>query len=57
MSIGMIMQKQSTEATQCKIWGCLCRPCEDIETRFDTFNYEAERPLPINKNETVIGLI
>ena len=30
---------------------------EHIETRFDTFNYKAERPLPINKNETVIGLI
>lgn len=30
---------------------------EDTETRFDASNYEAERPLPIDKKETVIGLI
>ena len=28
---------------------------EDVETRFDTLNYELERPLPKGKNEKVIG--
>ena len=30
---------------------------EDVETRFDTSNYELERPLPKGKNKKVIGLI
>ena len=30
---------------------------EDIETRFDTSNYELDRPLPKGENEKVIGLI
>ena len=30
---------------------------EDVETRFDTSNYELERPLPKGKNEKVIGLM
>ena len=29
---------------------------EDVETRFDTSNYELDRPLPKGKNK-VIGLI
>ena len=29
---------------------------EDVETRFGTSNYEFERPLPKEKNETVAGL-
>ena len=29
---------------------------EDVETRFGTSNYEFERPLPKEKNETVVGL-
>ena len=29
----------------------------DVEKRFDTSNYEADRPLPIGKNEKVIGLM
>ena len=28
-----------------------------METRFDTSNYESDRPLPKGKNERVIGLI
>ena len=30
---------------------------EDVATRFDTSNYELERPLPKGKNQKVIGLI
>ena len=30
---------------------------EDVETRFDTSNYEFDRPLPKKKTEKVIGLI
>ena len=30
---------------------------EDIETRFDTSNFELDRPLPKAKNEKVIGLM
>ena len=29
---------------------------EDVETRFDTSNYELDRPLPKRKNKIVIGL-
>ena len=30
---------------------------EDVETIFDTLNYELDRPLPKGKNKKVIGLI
>ena len=30
---------------------------EDVKTRFDTSNYELDRPLPKGKNEKVIGLM
>ena len=30
---------------------------EDVESRFDTSNYELDRPLPKGKNEKVIGLM
>ena len=30
---------------------------EDVETRFDTLNFELDRPLPNGKNENVIGLM
>ena len=30
---------------------------EDIETRFDTSNYELDRPLPKGKNKKVIGFM
>ena len=30
---------------------------EDVETGFDTSNYELERPLSKGKNEKVIGLM
>ena len=30
---------------------------EDVETRFDTSNFELDRPLPNGKNKEVIGLI
>ena len=30
---------------------------EDVETRFDTSNFELERPLPKEKNKKVIGLM
>ena len=29
---------------------------EDVETRFDTYNFELDRPLPKGKNRKVIGL-
>ena len=29
----------------------------DFKTRFDTSNYELDRPLPSGKNEKVIGLM
>ena len=30
---------------------------EDIETRFDTSNFELDRPLPEGKNKKLIGLM
>ena len=30
---------------------------DDVEKRFDTSNYEINRPLPIGKNKQVIGLM
>ena len=30
---------------------------EDVETRFDTSNYELDRPLPKGKNKKVMGLM
>ena len=30
---------------------------EDVETRFDTLNYQLDRPLPKGKNKKVIGLM
>ena len=30
---------------------------ENVEKRFDTSNFEIDRPLPIDKNKTVIGLM
>ena len=30
---------------------------EDVEKRFDTSNYEIDRPLPIGKNKKVIGIM
>ena len=30
---------------------------DDVEKRFDTSNYEVDRPLPKGKNRKVIGLI
>ena len=30
---------------------------KDVETRFDTSNYEFDRPLPKGKNKKVIGLL
>ena len=30
---------------------------EDLETRFDTSNYELDRQLPKGKNKNVIGLM
>ena len=30
---------------------------DDVEKRFDTSNYERDRPLPIGKNKKVIGLM
>ena len=31
--------------------------CKDIETRFDTSNYESQRPLPKRKNKKVLRLM
>ena len=30
---------------------------EDVETRFETSNYESDEPLPKGKNEKIIGLM
>ena len=30
---------------------------EDVEKRFDNFNFEIDKPLPIGKNKKVIGLM
>ena len=30
---------------------------KDVETRFDTTNFEKDRPLPKGKNEKVVGLM
>ena len=30
---------------------------EDVKTKFDTSNYEINRPLPMGKNKKVIGLM
>ena len=30
---------------------------EDVETRFNTWNYKIDRPLPKGKNKKVIGLM
>ena len=30
---------------------------DDVEKKFDTSNYEVNRPLPKGKNKSVIGLI
>ena len=30
---------------------------EDVEKRFDTSNFEIDRPLTIGKNKTLIGLM
>ena len=30
---------------------------EDVDTRFDTSNYELDKPLPKRKNKRVIGLM
>ena len=30
---------------------------EDVEKRFDTSNFEINRPLPLGKNKKVIGLM
>ena len=30
---------------------------DDVDKRFDTSNYECDRPLPIGKNKKVIGLM
>ena len=30
---------------------------EDVETRFDTFNHESDRPLPKGKRKKLIGLM
>ena len=36
----------------------VCRDiAEDVETRFDTSNFELDRPLPKGKNKKVIGLM
>ena len=30
---------------------------EDVDTRYDTSNYELDKPLPKRKNKRVIGLM
>ena len=30
---------------------------DDVEKRFDTSNYEVNKPLPVGKNKKVIGLM
>ena len=40
-----------------KNWWYLEEIVEDVETRFDTSNYELDRPLPKGKKKKVIGLM
>ena len=40
--------------SSCKIERDLADLFRDVEKMFDTSNYEAERPLPMNKNKKVI---
>ena len=44
------MRKRSTKSEN-----VYYEPAEDVETRFDTSNYKAERSLPIGKNKKKIG--
>ena len=38
--------------------GDFCKDiADDVEKRFDTSNYECDRPLPTEKNKEVIGLM
>lgn len=67
--ICMIMQNQSINCTrlcytdthnykiQVKSEDVYVDLAEDFETKFNTSNYEVDRPLPIGKNKKMIGLI
>ena len=37
--------------------GDIYKDIADVETRFDTWHYELDRPLPKGKNKKVIGLM
>ena len=64
MNFGMIMQNHNMVKRQNVIIYCVIIVSlhtwkqmvfiEDVETRFDTSNYELDRPLPKEKNKKVI---
>ena len=39
-----------------KTYGICKDIAEDVETRFDSSNYELDRPLPKGKNKKILGL-
>ena len=69
MSFGIILEKQNRLKKQnCVIWmqgftvyiktdNVYKDIAEDVETRFDTSNYQLHRQLAIGKNKNVIGLM
>ena len=52
------MQQSSAQLhSTCKVQDIYANLAADVETRFDTINYEVERPLHIWKNKIQIGLM
>ena len=52
------MQQSSAQLhSTCKVQDIYANLAADVETRFDTINYEVERPLHIWKNKKQIGLM
>ena len=70
MSFGMIMRNQNKKKNQNYVYmdtdsfivyieaeDIYTDIAKDVEARFDTSNYELNRPLPKGKNKKVIGLV
>lgn len=52
------MQQSSAQLhSTCKVQDIYANLAADVETRFDTINFEVERPLHIWKNKIQIGLM
>ena len=67
MNFGIIIWNQNMVKIQTLVIWVNYSPCvnrwylqsiaEDVKTRFDTSNYETEKPLPKGKNRKVIGIM